>query len=195
MCEIEAGLVISIPVAWYFKGMKSTRICFCIYFFRLKPRSIYMITSSPVKTCLFSAACAGWSMSCILLNRGVRFKAGTAGYSPLWLCPCREVKTGPDRTMAQLERSWFYNTRVAVPWTLLWPLTQQPGDHCFSVIRRCCGLFGCCSSPFKAREEVIFTAWRIEGKATYCLLLPEDITHLIFFCLGWEGEAGWIKSL
>jgi len=75
----------------------------------------------------------------------------------------------------------------AVAWALLWSLTQQPGDHCISVVRKSCGLLEGDSFLFKGTQEVLFTARSNEGKAAYCLLLPEDITHLIFSVLA-EGE-------
>ena len=94
-----------------------------------------------------------------------------------------QVKARPDHVMTEQERSCFFSVGVAVAWTLLWSLTQQPEDHCFSVIRKCCGLFGGGSFLFKGTQEVLFTACSNECKATYCLLLPEDITHLIFSVL------------
>lgn len=132
-------------------------------------------------------------MSCALLNWGLRFKAGTAGYSPWCLCPCCGVKTGPDHTL-QGWRELVLQHQHCCALDLAVASNTAAWGHCFSVTGECCGLFGC-SSLFRVREAVLFAAWRIEGKAMYRLLLPEDITHLIFFCLGWEGEAGWIKSL
>lgn len=126
-------------------------------------------------------------MSCTLLNGGVRFKAGTAGYSPWCFCPCPVVKAGPDRSTAGLERSWFCSTRGAEPWTLLWPLTQQPGDHCFLWLENAVDCLDVVLPCLKKERK--FSSLHEELTARQCTACScQKTLHISFFSVLAERE-------
>lgn len=142
-----------------------------------------IVSYCAIKTGLFLVASAGQNH--ILCSTELVFDVQSccsgsgSGNSPVWVCRGHGIKACPDPITARQEWSWFCSMGVAVLWpgpcSGLEPSTQGPLQLDSTVV--VCEDF---SLLFKSSQEALFTEWSNECEALHCLLMPEDITHLIF---------------
>lgn len=182
--EKDKDVFLCVCVYIYILGVS---VCVCTRFSGWKLGPCKIASCCAVRTCLLLAAQAGWNHVLYFLNCCLRSSA-VAGISASW-----GVRAGCDYAVAEQDRSWFFILGGCCGLDLA--LSISLGTTAFLWLESAVVCLRKVLFLYRDTQEVLFPVWSNECKAMYCLLLPEDITHLIFFCLGWEGEAGWIKSL